>query len=94
MRDSVKLIKNRTNESIIVSYDTIYNRYHVNNLDSDQVTKLQNAIVTLLEDIKLSKIEGSSDNKKTFLDLNKQLDTTDEGIFLQKCSDCVLRGKY
>ena len=54
MRDSVNLIKNRTNESTIVSYDTIYHRYHVINLDSDRATKLQNAIVTLLEDIKLS----------------------------------------
>ena len=52
-----------------------------------------NAIVSLLEDIRMNKQSKANEIKVTFLELKKAFDTVDHRILLEKCSDYDLRGK-
>ena len=51
------------------------------------------AIVSLLEDIRMNKQNNANEIKVIFLDLKKAFDTVDHHILLEKCSDFGLRVK-
>ena len=50
------------------------------------------AIVSMLEDIRVNKQNKANEIKVTFLDLKKAFDTVDHRVLLVKCSDYELKG--
>ena len=77
----------------IKNYIEIFKILKFNQLGFRSKHSTTDAIVPLLEDIRVDKQSKTIEIKVTFLELRKRFDTVDHRILLEKCSDYGLKGK-